>query len=63
MEADSNTFTVVLRVVGDDENGTQYPGVQLGHPVPGDVNTETWPWLWEITIRDCMVMSPARLRL
>jgi hypothetical protein len=23
------------RVVGGDEKGTQYPGVQLGHPVPG----------------------------
>jgi hypothetical protein len=39
LEAGSNTSTVALRVVGGDGKGTQY----LGHPVPGDINTETWP--------------------
>jgi hypothetical protein len=34
VEAGSNTSTVVLRVVGGDEKGTQCLGVQLGHPVP-----------------------------
>jgi hypothetical protein len=34
-EADSNTSTVALRTVGSDENGAQYLGVKLGHPVPG----------------------------
>jgi hypothetical protein len=33
--ASSNTSTVTLRVVGGDENGTQFLGVQLGHTVPG----------------------------
>jgi hypothetical protein len=35
VEAGSNTFTVVLQVVGGDEKATQYLGVYLGHPVPG----------------------------
>jgi hypothetical protein len=35
MEADSNTSTVALRVVGGDDKGTQCLGVKLDYPVPG----------------------------
>jgi hypothetical protein len=35
VEAGLNTSTVALRVVGDDEKGTQCWGVYLGHPVTG----------------------------
>jgi hypothetical protein len=35
VEAGSNTSTVALRVVGDDEKRTQCLGVELDHPVPG----------------------------
>jgi hypothetical protein len=35
VEAVSNTSTVSLRVIRDEEKGTQCLGVQLGHPVPG----------------------------
>jgi hypothetical protein len=35
VEAGSNTSTVALRVVGDDEKRRQCLGVKLGHPVPG----------------------------
>jgi hypothetical protein len=35
VEAGSNTSTVALRVVGGNEKGIQYLGIQLGHPVPG----------------------------
>jgi hypothetical protein len=34
METVESTSTVALLVVGGDEKGTQYLGVQLGHPVP-----------------------------
>jgi hypothetical protein len=36
VEAGSNIFIVLLRVVGGDEKGTQCLGVQLGHPVSGE---------------------------
>jgi hypothetical protein len=29
--------------VRDDVKGTKYPGVKLGHPVPGVINKGTWP--------------------
>jgi hypothetical protein len=35
VEAESNTSTVALRVVGDKEKRTQCLGVLKGHPVPG----------------------------
>jgi hypothetical protein len=35
VEAGSNSSTVALRVVEGDEKGTQFLGVQLGHPLPG----------------------------
>jgi hypothetical protein len=35
VEAGWNTSTVVLRVVRGDVKKTQYPGLYLGHPVPG----------------------------
>jgi hypothetical protein len=35
VEAGSNTSTVALLLVGDDEKGTQCLGVKLGHPVRG----------------------------
>jgi hypothetical protein len=34
MEEGSNTSIVALLVVGSDEKGTKYLGVQLGHTVP-----------------------------
>jgi hypothetical protein len=40
MEAGSNTSTVALRVVAGNEKGTQCPGAQLGHPVPGGYKYE-----------------------
>jgi hypothetical protein len=33
--AGTKSTTIALRVVGDDENGTQYLGVNLSHPDPG----------------------------
>jgi hypothetical protein len=41
-KAVSNTPTP-LKVVGGDEKGAHFLGVKLGHPVCGDINTETWP--------------------
>jgi hypothetical protein len=38
--AGSNTSTVTLRVVGGDEKGTQFLGVQLGQSVPGEYKFE-----------------------
>jgi hypothetical protein len=38
VEAGSNTSTVTLRVVGGDENGIEYLGIELGHPVPRGYN-------------------------
>jgi hypothetical protein len=35
VEAGSNTSTIALRVVGGEEKGTQCPGMQLVHLVPG----------------------------
>jgi hypothetical protein len=35
VEAGSNTSTVTLQVVGDDEKGTQCLGIKLGNHVPG----------------------------
>jgi hypothetical protein len=35
VEADWNTSTVALRVVGGEEKGVQCLGVKLGHFVPG----------------------------
>jgi hypothetical protein len=37
MEANSNTSTVALRVVGDDEKGTQCLGVKVDHLETGDL--------------------------
>jgi hypothetical protein len=42
VEAGQNTSTVAVRVVRGDEQGTLYAGIQLGHPVSGDINTGTW---------------------
>jgi hypothetical protein len=36
VEAGSNNSTVALRVAGGEGKGTQYLGLQLSHPVPGE---------------------------
>jgi hypothetical protein len=44
VDAESNTSTTALRVVGGDEKETGRLGVQLGHPVPGEgFKYRTWP--------------------
>jgi hypothetical protein len=35
VEAVYNTYTVAMRVVRGDNEGTQCPGVKLGYSVPG----------------------------
>jgi hypothetical protein len=62
VEAGSNTFTVALRIVGDDEKGTQFLGVITG-PLE-DINTGTWPSRLggDSNLRQQnMVMNPAGL--
>jgi hypothetical protein len=64
VEAGSNTSTLALRAVGDNENDTQCLGVLLGHAVPGEYKYE------DVTLQVGlvsnlrqynMVMSPAGL--
>jgi hypothetical protein len=45
VEAGSNTSTVALQVVGDDEKGLQCLGVKLVHPVPGGYK------YWDLTLQ------------
>jgi hypothetical protein len=42
VEAGSNNSTVVLRVVGGDEKGTQYLGYNWATLFLGGMNTRTW---------------------
>jgi hypothetical protein len=43
VEAGSNTSTVALRVVGDDEKEPSAWGYNRANHFLGDTNTETWP--------------------
>jgi hypothetical protein len=63
VEAASNTSTAAVRVEGGDENGTQFLGLQLGHPVPGGYKYgDLALQVAEISnVRQNMVMSPAGL--
>jgi hypothetical protein len=48
VEAILSTSTVILRIIGGDGKGIQYPGVSLGHYVPEGYMLGPGPPDWEI---------------